>query len=240
MNHEAASAIIRSTTRELIATSTWFSGAPDGVLDRLTDAARLRQFKKDNHLWRIGTSYDEVFVIVKGRVRMYAMGMRGREYALADRGEGAWLGVACLKDDREPEFAARALVDSDVLVIPRSAVLEVGRDWPRLYRNLFEDVVDSSRGIFTLLARELFYPLRGRVGLRLMELAGQYGEPVEDGVLINIRVSQNDIASLAGGSRQRINRVFRDWEERGLLERRGDYLLIRSMDAFQQELEPFD
>jgi CRP-like cAMP-binding protein len=224
----------------LIATSAWFSGAPDEVLDKLVDAARLKQFEKDSHLWTIGTSYDEVFVIVKGRVRMYAMGLRGREYALADRGEGAWLGVACLKDDREPEFAARALVDSDVLVIPRTAVLEAGRDWPRLYHNLFQDVVDSSRGIFSLLARELFYPLRGRVGLRLMELADEYGEPAEGGILINIRVSQNDIASLAGGSRQRINRIFRDWEERGLVDSRGEYLLIRSLEAFQRELEPFD
>ena len=229
-----------SAVLELIATSAWFSGVPDPVLHDLAEAARLKQFRKDSHLWTIGTSCAEVFAVVSGRVRMYAVGLQGREYAIADRGEGAWLNVACLKDDRAPEFATRARVDSEVLVIPRAAVLEAGRDWPQLYRNLFEDVVDSGRGVFSLLARELFYPLQGRVCLRLMELAGQYGKQVEDGVLVNIRVSQNDFASLAGGSRQRINRIFRDWEARGLVESRGEYLLIRDMQALQRELEPVE
>jgi hypothetical protein len=42
------------------------------------------------------------------------------------------------------------------------------------------------------------------------------------------------------GSRQRVNRIFREWDKRGLVELRGDFLLIRDLEVFEQELVPFD
>lgn len=230
----------RTTPREIIAASAWFGGAPDSVLDALAGAAKVREYQKDSHLWRAGESHAEVFTILSGRVRLYSTGFRGKEYALDDRGEGSWLGVSSLHDNQERDFSARTLVDSELLVLHRQAVLDAARDWPLLYRNLFSEVVENSRGLYALFAGVLFYPLHARVGLRLMQMVAGYGRQVEDGMLIDIKLSQNDLASLAGGSRQHINRILKEWEERGLVENRDERFLIRDMDAFSEELKPSD
>ena len=86
----------------------------------------------------------------------------------------------------------------------------------------------------------LFYPLHARVAGRLIALAQEHGQKIEEGLLIDIKVSQNDFARLAMGSRQRVNRIFRDWDKRGLVEMRGDFLLIKNLDLFEQELAPFE
>ena len=59
------------------------------------------------------------------------------------------------------------------------------------------------------------------------------------GVLITVRVSQNDFFRIAMGSRQRGNRIFRDWSKRGLAETHDDLLLILDMAVFEQELALF-
>jgi hypothetical protein len=42
------------------------------------------------------------------------------------------------------------------------------------------------------------------------------------------------------GSRQRVNGIFRDWDKQGLVESRGDYLLIKDVDGLQREMVPFE
>jgi CRP/FNR family cyclic AMP-dependent transcriptional regulator len=230
----------RTAIRDFIAASTWFEDAPDSVLDTLADAAKVKQFHANSYLWSMGETNTEVFGVVTGRVRMYVSSTLGQEFALVDREEGSWLGEACLKDDLGRAIGARTLTPSDILVIHRQTLMEVVNDWPLLYRNLFLHQVITARGLYVLLGGMLFYPLHARVAGRLIALAQEHGQQVEEGLLIDIKVSQNDFARLAMGSRQRVNRIFRDWDKRGLVELRGDFLLIKNFELFEQELAPFE
>ena len=90
------------------------------------------------------------------------------------------------------------------------------------------------------MAGILFYPLKSRVAGRLLELAREHGETVEDGVQLDLKVSQNDFARLALGSRQRVNKIFREWNSTGLVVTRDDRLLIRDVDELEQEIDLFE
>jgi len=59
-------------------------------------------------------------------------------------------------------------------------------------------------------------------------------------VMLDIKLSQADFARLAVGSRQRVNRIFREWEKSGLVEHRNDLLWIRDMDSLEKEVVPFE
>jgi CRP/FNR family cyclic AMP-dependent transcriptional regulator len=226
--------------RAFIAASSWFDDAPDDVLDKLADAAKIKHFHANSYLWSMGETNTEIFGVVSGRMRMYVSGTLGQEFALVDRKEGACLGEACLKDDLGRAIGARTLAPSDILVIHRTVLHDVALDWPLLYRNLFLHQVVTARGLYGLLGGMLFYPLHARVAGRLMALVQEHGQQIEEGILIDIKMSQNDFARLAMGSRQRVNRIFRDWDKRGLVIMHSDRLLIRDIEAFEQELAPFE
>lgn len=226
--------------RDFIAASSWFDEAPDEVLDKLADAAKIKSFHANSYIWSMGETNTELFGVVSGRVRMYIASPMGQEFTLVDREEGSWLGEACLKDDLGRLIGARTLTPSDILVIHRQVLQDAARDWPLLYRNLFLHSVVTSRGLYELLSGMLFYPLKTRVAGRLLALVQEHGQQVEEGTLLDIKVSQNDFARLAMGSRQRVNRIFRDWDKRGLVETRDDFLLITDLEAFEQELVAFD
>jgi CRP/FNR family cyclic AMP-dependent transcriptional regulator len=226
--------------RAFIAASSWFKDAPDAVLDKLTENAKIKQVYANSYIWSLGETNTELFGIVTGRVRMYVSSTMGQEFVLVDREQGAWLGEACLLDDIGRLIGARSLTPSDIMTIHRQTMLDVANEWPLLYRNLFHHSVLTSRGLYELLSGMLLYPLHARVAGRLLALAREHGQQVDDGILIDIKVSQSDFARLALGSRQRVNRIFRDWDRRGLVETRNDFLLIRDVDAFEKEMTPFE
>jgi CRP/FNR family cyclic AMP-dependent transcriptional regulator len=59
-------------------------------------------------------------------------------------------------------------------------------------------------------------------------------------MLIDMKVSQNDFARLAMGSRQRVNRIFREWDKQGLVLTQGEHLLIKDRELLEQEMQPFE
>jgi len=229
-----------SDRRDIIAQSPWFEGAPDTVLDRLAAAATLKHFPVNSFVWTTGQLTNEIFGLVSGRLRISMASAMGQEFALIDWEPGAWLGEQFLGLDDPNMLEVRALDPSDLLAIPGQVVVEVGEAWPRLYRNLFRADWVNTRGLYEILSALLFYPLKARVAGRVLVLMEEHGHRVEDGVLLDIKLSQNDFARLAMGSRQRVNRIFRDWDRQGLVETRGDYLLIRNIQGLQQEMAPFE
>ncbi len=220
--------------------SSWFEGAPERVIDKLQHAASVKQYAGNSYVWSLGEANTHVFGILSGRVRISVASETGQEFAVIDRERGAWLGDPCLVTDQGRAAEARTLVPTELLLLPRAVMLEVGEEWPQLYRNLYRDNVTNTRGLYEIVAFIMFYPLQARVAGRVLLLVEEHGQEVEDGILIDIRLSQNDFARLAMGSRQRVNRIFREWSRQGLVETRGDHLLIRDPEGLEKLVVPFE
>ena len=226
--------------RAFIEHAAWFKGAPVDVLDRLAQASAIRHYATNSHVWTMGSETNEIYGVLSGRVRVYQATAAGQEYALVDWEGGAWLGEQTLAVDAPNALGVKVLAPSDLLLIPRMALVEVGQSWPRLYENLFREGWANTQSLYVILSSLAFYPLRARVAGRVLSLLEEHGERVEDGVLLNIKISQNDFARLSMGSRQRVNSIFRSWTRQGLLEIREDRLLIKDVPGLTAEMAPFD
>ncbi len=228
------------TPDELIRASPWFSNLPDEALAELVSAADFRDLPVGSYIYEQGRPTLEIFCVVSGRVRVSLLSPNGQEFALVEREPGTWFGEPGLVDDEGRVIDATAIEPTRLLIIPRATVLAVGERYPRMYENLFRYSQGILRSLHELIGGILFYPLKARVAGRLLHLCSEHGKPLDGGVLLDIRVSQNDFARLALGSRQRVNRVFRDWASRGLVETRDDHLWVRNVEKLQQEIDLFE
>jgi CRP-like cAMP-binding protein len=224
----------------IVARCPWFEALPDEALHRLADSASPRAMPAGAFIYQQGVPTTEIICVLEGRVRVSISSPNGHEFALWEREPETWLGEPGLVGDEGRVIDARVIDPVKSLVIPRDVVLKVGEQWPRMYQNLFRYNHQILRGMHELVSGILFYPLKARVAGRLLYLLDDHGEVVEDGVLLDIKVSQNDFARLALGSRQRVNKIFRDWNNRGLVETRGDHLLIKDVDLLRQEIDLFE
>ncbi|RLQ22784.1 Crp/Fnr family transcriptional regulator [Seongchinamella sediminis] len=221
---------------DMIGDSPWFVGLPASLLQQLAQAASIRPFNRGAYVFTEGEIDTDVYCVVTGRIRIAISSEGGHHFAITDLTHGAWFGEQGLVSETGRAASAEALVNSHILVLPRSAMLEVAEAWPGLYRNLLRHHVARSRELYSLLGEVLFYPLRARVASRLLHMLDNHGIHSNGEVSLEMKLTQNDFARLALGSRQRVNRIFRDWHERGIVERNGDSITVKDLEALAAEV----
>lgn len=221
----------------IIARSPWFDGLPDRAHQRLAEAANVHQYRKGGYLYTIGEARNDVYCILSGRIRLLLSSTIGQEFAIRDLEPEAWLGEQFIANELPTTIDARVLERATVVVIPRAVVLAIGDEHPLMYKNIFRHHIMRSRGIYRLLVGMAFYPLRARLAGRLLALIEEHGHQIDEGVSIDINLSQTDFAQLSLGSRQRINKILSEWRERGILEVQSNHYIIRKLEALHAELE---
>ncbi|TDG13605.1 Crp/Fnr family transcriptional regulator [Seongchinamella unica] len=221
---------------DMISDSPWFVGLPESLIQQLAQSASIRPFNRGAYLFTEGEIDTDVYCVVTGRIRIAISSAGGHHFAITDLTHGAWFGEQGLVSDTGRAASAEALVTSHVLVLPKLAMMDAAEQWPGLYRNLLRHHVDRSRELYSLLGDVLFYPLRARVASRLLQMLADHGVHNDGEVLLEMKLTQNDFARLALGSRQRVNKIFRDWTERGIVESNGDSITVKDIEALQAEV----
>ena len=224
----------------IIADAPWFREASDDALEALIKAAKVRHIKTDKYIYCLGDQLTEVYMVLAGRVRLNITSSLGQEYALIEMEENYWFGEAAIADGQSKALEAQAQGPATILVIPMKAFNKACQLSPIIYKNLFKETVQRSRGLYTLLAGLAFYPLRARLAGRMLSLIGDHGIETAKGVLIDIKLSQKDFARLSLGSRQRINKIFREWNEREIVVQESDHYCIKDLAALTAEIELHD
>lgn len=225
------------TLAGIIKRSGWFQDLPDAAIEQLKSKAFVKSYSPGQFLYLIGEPQEYVFCVLSGVVRVSVTSSMGQEFVLTDLHPESWMGEISLARGESRVTHAMVVEAADLLLIPAAVVKQTGDQHPILYKNLFLDHMERSRTIYELLAGLLFYPLRSRLAGRLLDLVSKHGEITPDGVELDMHMSQIDFARMSMGSRQRINKIFRDWVKLGVLEKHGDKYLIKDIPALQKELE---
>jgi CRP/FNR family transcriptional regulator, cyclic AMP receptor protein len=110
--------------------------------------------------------------------------------------------------------------------IPREAMLDLFEQQPALMRGFFELICSRNRELNKRFRFSRLADFSARVAERLLSLAERYGNPVDSGVEIGLKLSQDDLAALLGVSRQSINKELRAFADRGWIEIRYGQITI--------------
>ncbi len=221
----------------VVSRSPWFKELPADALRQLSQSARIRSYRKNSYLYTTGELHGDVFCILSGRIRLLLTSAIGQEYAVNDIEPEAWVGEQFLVGEAPTALDAQVAEESTVLVIPRAAVLQIADKYPQIYRLLFEHTMERSRRVFILLQGMAFYPLRSRLAGWLLSMIEEHGQKADEGIYLDVNLSQNDLAQLSLGSRQRINKILSEWREREIIALEGSRYLIRDLDALSDEME---
>lgn len=115
--------------------------------------------------------------------------------------------------------------------ISREVLLNLLERSPALLRGFFGLICARSREQFNRTRISWLADFRGKLARRLLNLAESYGKPVEGGIEIGLKLSQDDLASLLGVSRQSINKELRNFSDHGWIGIRYSQLTIFDLDA---------
>jgi CRP/FNR family transcriptional regulator len=158
-----------------------------------------------------------VIVVVEGYFRIFRNAAFARDVTLGLASSGDVLAPASAFGDRSAETGAQALGDGRVLKVARDRFEAVGAQRPDLYLRVAGSI---GRRLLRLQMRiEQFSraTAEARVASILLELADDYGSPTAAGTKLDLPLSQEDLARLAGTTRETTSSVVAGLARRGIL-----------------------
>lgn len=220
-----------------IAGNGWFESVDEQKVAQLIDLSVVKKYDPSEFVYMIGDTQDSVFFVLEGQLKVSIVGQEGEEFMLTIWESGNWFGEAAFHSDHTMPLEVSATQASKVLVIPISAIDSVLDNGASFYRNIMLDMTGRAKLLYRLIEALLFMPLNARVAVRMLYLLQLFGEKSPEGIVLPLKFSQSDFARMSGGSRQRVNKVFRQWAEDGVVTKKGRNYIVHDVEALQAQTE---
>ena len=222
--------------RQALAKTQLFQALQPADLDAILARAMVRRVLRGEMIRRRGDPGSGMVIIVSGRVRISLVSEDGREVTLTVLGPGEVLGEMTLLDGGEVSADATAQEDCVLLTLERTQFLRLLRLNSDLCLHLMAVLCQRLRRSNAALEDMALLDLSTRLGRLLLRLCGDYGVPSPRGTRIEVKLSQKDLSSLAGASREKVNKQLRQWEQEGVLGKDNGRMVVIKPEA----LAPLD
>jgi CRP/FNR family transcriptional regulator, cyclic AMP receptor protein len=204
-----------------------FQDLPPEVLVDLSVRVRPRTAEAGSVIVSADEPGESLFVIARGKVKVVLYGETGREIILSILRAGDFFGEMSLLD-RQPRSAnVVAIEDADLLSLDHEAFQRHLVSHPSTALAILAEMSRRLRHADEVIGNLALLDVYARVARAVRELAQKQGEPVEGGLLIRERPTQQEIAGMIGTSRETVSRALNDFTRRGLLEMQGKQILVR-------------
>ena len=206
---------------------------PDSV-ERLADRAVERTYKKGQLIFHEGDPGDSLYVVAAGMVKVFVTSEEGEEMVLVTLRSPEIFGEVALLDGGQRSASAEALESTTLLILTRPVFLEVLKGSSTLTEALLRSLGGLVRRLTEQTSDLVFLDLYGRVAKLIVTFAQTRGEEAGEGVILDLQLTQTDIAAMVGGSRQSVNQILRAFERRGYLEVQGRRIILKKADQLRR------
>jgi len=203
-----------------------FSDLSDSELERVFRLMEEKSYSRGEIILNQEDEGDSLFVIIKGRVKIFLMAEDGREVILSIMKPGDFFGEMSLLDGKPRSASASALEPSELLVLKRDGFVSVVTVSPSIALKIMFEMSGRLRSADERIGSLSLLDVYGRVARVLLQLARSEGKPCPEGIVIESLPTHHDIASMVGSSRETVSRVLGDLSRRGYLTLTGRKAVI--------------
>lgn len=219
-----------SEARELLAGVPALAPLSGGDLFDLAQSARKRSYAKGQVVFHRDDRGDSLHIIEKGQVRVFLPSPEGEEVTVAVLGPGDFFGELCLLDGGPRSASAIAVEVTETLVVERDRFMQWLRSRPGAAIVMLAAVARRLRAADELLGELTFLDVHTRLAKKLLELAATATE----GGQRELHLSQEELASMVGVTRESVNKHLRFFKERGAIEVYRRRIVLRSADFLRR------
>jgi CRP-like cAMP-binding protein len=211
------------------------SGLPEPISTELFEKARLIQLAADKVLFLEGDPGDGCYRVEQGLVKVSFISSTGGERILAILGPGAVVGELAILDEQPRSASVTAIRDSQLRFVSRQQFSAVAKSHPEIYRHITSLLSARLRDTNMAVAAASFLPLKGRVARALVDLAEAFGEDLDGKrIIIRQKISQSDVAAMAGIARENVSRILNEWIREKLLSRISGFYCLENKAALDK------
>lgn len=194
-------------------------------------------FRKGDYIIHPGDSPPGVFYVYKGVVKAYDITKYGEENLLIIRKEEEIFPLIWALTGSERRIIYQALAPTTTWQIS----YEVFQDYLRSHPAALAPILDMAIEMYRLHGERIvnleYRTVRERIISFLLTMNRRFGEPSEDGVLINVPLRHQDIASSVNATRETASREISALERKGLISTNSSLITLKDVKALRQYLK---
>jgi CRP/FNR family transcriptional regulator, cyclic AMP receptor protein len=227
----------RDARRAALLASPLFQAMRPVELDEILKFSTERQWPRGATIFQQGDEGSSMMAVLHGRVRVSAVSSEGKEVTLNTIHSGEVFGEIALLDGKPRSADVSAAEDTLLLVVERRHFLPFLWKNQDLYLRLLVVLCERLRRTSLALEELALFELPARLARLLLKLADDYGRPCPEGVRIELKLSQRDLANQVASSRETVNKQLRVWRDDGVVGADSGYIVVRRADELKMLVE---
>lgn len=221
---------------EVLAPLPLFRGLRSEQLLQIGEHLRYKSAPAGTEVITVSRPGKIAYVILEGSVKIYIGQPDGSDVILAVLGAGEIVGEMSLADSLNRSATVVTLEPSSFLMIDRATFWRSLKEIPAMAYNLV-DILSRRLRLANLHTQSLArLDVHGRVAAQLLAFTREYGEAAPNGdILIPLRLTQSDLASMVGASRVRVNQALSFFKRRNYVSTNQDRrFVVHDRDALSR------
>jgi CRP/FNR family transcriptional regulator len=204
-----------------------FKNLSDDELKELGPYLSAAAYKKKEDIFTEGDQPEWFYIVAKGKVKITKISHDGKEIILeVISPTDIFGGVAVLRNFPYPANAV-AMEDSEVVKISRKNLMRLVDRFPNLMYCIALQLGDRMKSSYDSLKNIALERVEARIAALLLKLSGKIGRETKEGLLIDMRLTKQDVADMVGTTVETSIRTFSKFKKQGLVAGADGKIIIK-------------
>ena len=218
-------------------TVPFFTNLSQDEADSLSKRLIMRRFDPDQIIFHHGDPGGLLYIIVDGKVKITHSTPDGNEALLAILGAGDFFGELALLDDSPRSATAESIEATETLTLHREEFMRYIHNNPDFSLHVLQTMAQHIRRLNNQISDIFFLDLPGRLARTLLSLAAKHGKSTDEGIQIEIPLTQTDLAEMVGATRVSINKALGRFRRAKWVKVHGRKFTIVDREALQNLIQ---
>lgn len=224
---------MRPSRTSFFRTNPLFVGVPEDDLDAIERRADAVSWRKKHMLWSPGDPADRVYFLRQGLVKISKVTEEGRELTLQFHTKGDMFGEVAAFAPGAHETYAEIYEDALLYALTRDELLRIMRSWPDVGVRITTLIFERRKRLENRVGGLLFKTAHARLASLFLDLAEDFGVRDSRGVIINLKLTHKEMASLIGATRETVSFAILDMRRDELILTESKRVVILDEDRLR-------
>jgi CRP/FNR family transcriptional regulator, cyclic AMP receptor protein len=234
--------IMNTTVNDVLKQTNLFAQLSDAELAVIAPDLVERRYGEGEIIFHEGDPGQMLYIVGSGQVRIFVNGLDGSETSVIVFGRpGELFGELAVIDGLPRSATAVSLDQTTLYTINREQFRDHMRRSPQLALNFMQELSQRVRYNTRQMDSLVTLPVPARLARKLVELAQAYGRPTmpdnpTQGVHIDLALTQSQLASLIGASRESTNKSLRDFQRQQWIRLAQGHIIVLDPDGLRGQV----
>jgi len=196
--------------------------------------AEVKKFKKDDMIFSEGDEGESMFIILSGMVKVFKVSTSGQVKTLDIMEKGDFLGEMAILDKEIRSATVTAIEDTEVMVLKKSIFEKYIKTNPIISLKIMKALCARLRKADKEIEALSFQNVLGRVAISLLDLMEKYGEKIDRGIKINLKLTHQELADMVGTAREMVSRTLVSFKKNNCIDIDDHYIYITNVKELKE------